>query len=263
MPRTVLVAPGFFKPKPASILHIPLRLLHQYPLFLQCDWEPSKQRSQSTPQLPRDAQVRDKNRSPCLLSTTSSGHPSSFLYHFLYRHSQNNFGRAQSPSIRTPSPSFFATEVRTERNSLPGPSKPIPAKFFDAPELPGTSSDGALFWKPIVQPCISETVQVGDPFKDQTEPAGRFIEVSKDKPTHALYWNRRHPNYSFLQEQRTIFDASASTSPSSFTTATPMSSLPSNAYPCVLLMALPSLKGYAVPNIMRADSAPSEYRSMF
>ncbi|KAH7875487.1 uncharacterized protein C8R40DRAFT_1170582 [Lentinula edodes] len=146
-----------------------------------------------------------------------------------FRSTSKRSCRAQSPSIRTPSPSFFATEVHTERNSVPGPSKPVPAKFFDAPELPGTPSDGALFWKPIVQPCISETVQVGDPFKDETEPAGRFIEVSKDKPTHALYWNRRHPIYSFLQEQRTIFDAGASTSPSSSTTTTPMPSLLSNA----------------------------------
>ncbi|KAH7868806.1 uncharacterized protein C8R40DRAFT_1177395 [Lentinula edodes] len=251
MPRTVLVAPGFFKHiwikrEPhkhcsSSFYLRPQPNLLQSSIYL-CDFftnirffcnaigsRPNNTHNQHHSCLEMPKFVTRTGPLVVRLSTTSSGHPSSFLYHFLYRHSQNNFGRAQSPSIRTPSPSFFATAVRTERNSLPGPSKPIPAKFFDAPELPGTSSDGALFWKPIVQPCISETVQVGDPFKDETEPAGRFIEVSKDKPTHALYWNRRHPNCSFLQEQRTIFDASASTSPSSFTTATPMPSLPSNA----------------------------------
>ncbi|KAJ4469019.1 hypothetical protein C8J55DRAFT_564588 [Lentinula edodes] len=136
-------------------LHFLLRLLYQHPLSLPCDSGLSKQCPQTTPRLPRDAQARDKNRSPwqwvdvdsSSIASSQPDMPSDQAVNPLcgIRHPQDiplvfltNFRAvvlATTPVNFEEKPSnsnsfFIATKSYTEHGSLRGTINPVPMKSF-------------------------------------------------------------------------------------------------------------------------------------
>ncbi|KAJ3869743.1 hypothetical protein EV359DRAFT_29234 [Lentinula novae-zelandiae] len=172
----------------------------------QCDSEPPKQHPQSTPQPPRDAQPRDKNKfalglvDQAVKSLCEIWRPQDIPPVFLTNSraavpatgppinqsiSKRNC-QIQSQPVQTPPPSLFATGIHTECESLPGTSNLVPMKGFVHEVLRRSRTSGsvlqtALCYLEAIRPRISEIAQSGDSFKGETELADRITVASEDE----------------------------------------------------------------------------------
>ncbi|KAJ4498194.1 hypothetical protein C8R41DRAFT_979193 [Lentinula lateritia] len=172
----------------------------------QCDSEPPKQHPQSTPQPPRDAQPRDKNKfalglvDQAVKSLCEIWRPQDIPPVFLTNSraavpatgppinqsiSKRNCP-IQAQPVQTPPPSLFATGIHTECESLPGTSNLVPMKGFVHEVLRRSRTSGsvlqtALCYLEAIRPRISEIAQSGDSFKGETELADRITVASEDE----------------------------------------------------------------------------------
>ncbi|KAJ3748971.1 hypothetical protein DFH05DRAFT_1388829 [Lentinula detonsa] len=170
------------------------------------DVEPPKQHPQSTPQPPRDAQPRDKNKYalglvdqavkslceiwrpqdiPQVFLTTSRAAVPAAAAPINQPISKRNC-HLSSPPVQNQPPSLFATGIHTECDSLPGTSNLVPMKGFVHEVLRRSRTSGsvlqtALCYLEAIRPRISEIAQSGELFKGETELVDRITVATEEE----------------------------------------------------------------------------------